>query len=160
MRPASVSDVRDVQRRVLRPDGPLPGDTEHPADWRHVAAEVDGRVVGACSIGPAPWEHDEVAALAAPTWQLRSMAVLPDFRGGVGARLLETAVTTARDAGAGSLWANARVVAVNLYLRAGWRVVGQPWDKPGIGPHRYLVRDLAGADHARPFQESTGVDLY
>jgi N-acetylglutamate synthase-like GNAT family acetyltransferase len=139
VRPASIDDVRPVQQAVLRPAGPLAGDQPHPADWLHFAAEIDGEVVGACSVGPSAWTHRDLCVLPAPTWQLRSMAVVPVHRGGVGARLLAAAVSGADAAGAESLWANARVAALNLYLRGGWQVVGEQWHKPGIGPHRYVV---------------------
>jgi hypothetical protein len=51
-------------------------------------------------------------------------------------------VRLAAGAGAASLWADARVAALNLYLRGGWAVVGQEWHKPGIGPHRWIVARL------------------
>ncbi len=128
-----------MQQRVLRPDGPLPTDRPHPRDWLHVAALADGLVVGACSAGPAPWPHPELLPLRAPQWQLRSMAVLPEHRGGVGSRVLRATVSEAAKAGAGSMWADARVAALGLYERAGWVVVGQEWLKAGVGPHMYVV---------------------
>ena len=68
------------------------------------------------------------------------MAVREDLRGsGVGLRVLTLAVTTARDHGAATLWAEARVAALTFYMRAGWSVVGEQWDKPGVGPHRWIV---------------------
>ncbi len=141
VRTATAAEVRGVQLAVLRPHGPLPGDTGPPASWLHLAAETQGAVVGACSAGPAPWPHPELAHLAEPTWQVRSMAVLPEHRGGVGALLLAAAVEHARAAGAGGLWAQARVEALNLYLRGGWRAVGPEWLKPGVGPHRWITLD-------------------
>lgn len=125
--------------RVLRPDGPLPGDTEPTGHWSHVAATVDERVIGACTVGPSAWRHPDLVELVDPQWQLRSMAVLPEFRGGVGTQLLTAAVGMARAAGAASLWANARREALGLYTRGGWTIVGSQWHKPGIGPHRYVV---------------------
>ena len=139
IRDATYGEVRDVQLAVLRPFGALPGDSEPTAGWLHVAAETDGRIVGACTIGPSSWQHPEVVALPEPQWQLRSMAVLPEFRGGTGSALLGAAVARARAAGAASLWANARVEALGLYLRRGWSAVGPEWVKTGIGPHRWIV---------------------
>jgi hypothetical protein len=37
------------------------------------------------------------------------------------------------------MWADARQEALGLYVRGGWRVVGDPWLKPGVGPHRHVV---------------------
>ena len=39
-----------------------------------------------------------------------------------------------------------RVRALGLYRRSGWVVVGPEWDKPGVGPHRYVIRRIS----ARP----------
>lgn len=139
IRQATYEEVRAVQQAVLRPNGPLPTDSEPREGWLHVAALVEGQVAGACTVGPAAWHRPDVCSLPPPQWQLRSMAVLPGFRGGAGAALLAAAVDLAGRHGAGSLWANARVAALNLYLRGGWRIVGEPWDKPGIGSHRWIV---------------------
>lgn len=140
IRPASLGEVRAVQLQVLRPRGPLPGDRDPGSGWLHVAVEVAGRVVGACSVGPAAWERVDLGELDEPQWQLRSMAVLPDHRGGTGRELLGAATRVAAAAGAASLWANAREEAVGLYTGAGWQVVGDRWDKPGVGPHFHVVR--------------------
>ncbi|MFN8184514.1 MAG: GNAT family N-acetyltransferase [Candidatus Nanopelagicales bacterium] len=150
VRPASANEVRGVQMQVLRPHGALPGDRPHPVSWRHLAAEVDGQVVGAVSVGPARWERADLTPLPRPHWQLRSMAVLTAYRGGAGARLLSAAVATARESGAGALWAAARIEALGLYLRGGWQAVGGPWDKPGIGPHRYVVLPLRARPPSEP----------
>lgn len=136
IRSATYEEVRAVQQAVLRPDGPLPGDIPMPSDWVHVAAVREGAVVGACSAGPRPWRHPEIVVLPQPQWQLRAMAVLPEHRGGVGAQLLAAIVELCTGA---AMWAEARVAAVPLYVRGGWTVVGPEWDKPGIGPHRWIT---------------------
>ena len=146
IRSATYEEVRAVQQAVLRPDGPLPADTGMPADWLHVAAELDGQIIGACSAGPRRWPHPELVTLPQPQWQLRAMAVLPEHRGGVGTQLLTGIVERALRAGAGSMWAEARVAAVSLYVRGGWQVVGDQWDKPGVGPHRWITLVWAGDD--------------
>lgn len=154
VRSATTEQVRAVQLQVLRPHGRLPADVEPTGLWLHVAAFAGEQVVGACSVGPAPWPHADLVSLSAPQWQLRSLAVLPDYRGGVGAQLLAAAVDRARLAAAGSLWANARVAAVGLYRRGGWQAVGPQWHKPGIGAHRYVVLGLnSPAGSATPMQE-------
>lgn len=142
IRDATQAEVRGVQLAVLRPHGPLPGDVDPPAGGLHVAAVVAGRVVGACSVAPQPWPHPDLMELPAPQWQLRSMAVLPEYRGGTGTALLAAAEQRAVRSGAASLWANARVAALGLYRRAGWLVVGPEWEKVGIGPHHWIVQDF------------------
>ncbi len=137
VRLAELAEVRGLQLAVLRPDGPLPGDGPAPADAVHVGAFDDGQPIGATTIGAAPWPGP--GDLPAPTWRLRSMAVRADHRGtGVGLRVLDLAVQTAEDHGAATLWAMARVSSLGFYTKAGWAVVGQPWVKPGAGPHRWV----------------------
>lgn len=140
VRPASAAEVRPVQMQVLRPHGPLPGDRPFPSDWHHLAAVIGDQVIGACSLGPAAWPREDLAHLVAPHWQVRSLAVVPAHRGGVGSALVAACTDLAADQGVGSVWATARVAALSLYERAGWRVLGPEWDKPGVGPHKYVVR--------------------
>ena len=145
VRLASLVEIRALQLAVLRPDGPLPGDVAPPADALHVGAFDDvGAAIGAATIAPASWPGP--GALEPPTWQLRSMAVRPDLQGrGIGRSVLALAVATARERGAVTLWAQARVGALDFYLGAEWTAVGPVWDKPGVGPHRYVTLRLAPA---------------
>jgi len=87
-----------------------------------------------------------LAEIEEPQWQLRSMAVLPDHRGGVGTALLAAAEDLSAELAVGYLWATARVRALGLYQRSDWVVVGPEWDRPGVGPHRYVIRRIS----ARP----------
>jgi GNAT superfamily N-acetyltransferase len=71
------------------------------------------------------------------------MVVAESERGtGIGRAVLDRAVEVAAARGAGSMWAEARSSALGFYRRAGWTVVGDEWIKPGIGPHRYIHREL------------------
>lgn len=143
VRRADLAQVRAFQLAILRPNGPLPTDTELPRDWCHLGAWHDGELIGAASAGPRPWPDEDLALVPTPTWQLRSMAVAPPWRSrGTGARLLARLRSEAGTAGARSLWAEARTAALALYLRDGWIVVGDEWDKPGVGPHRYIWTEV------------------
>lgn len=159
VRLASLDEVRDLQLAVLRPNGPLPNDAAPPPDALHIGALLDGTVIGAATILPAPlpatWPGtDGLSAparsgtdqLPEPTWQLRSMAVRADLRGReVGRRVLARAVEIAHERGGATLFAAARVSALGFYTGAGWSAVGPVWDKPGVGPHRWVFLDV-GAD--------------
>lgn len=73
------------------------------------------------------------------TWQLRQMAVRADQQGqGVGRRLVEVALTRAREAGGTRLMAHAREPAVPFYLRVGFSVEGAPFEQVGL-PHRLVT---------------------
>lgn len=74
-------------------------------------------------------------------WRLRGMATEADVRGtGFGAALLAACVEHSAAAGGGELWCNARQVAIGFYRRAGFEVVSEEFDIPGIGPHVVMAR--------------------
>lgn len=141
VRPAEFDEVRRLQAEVLRPHGPLPGDRPPAAGALYVAALLDAVVVGAATVQPEPWVGPGV--LREPSWRLRGMVVAEGLRGsGIGRAVLERAVALAAERGAASMWAEARVPALEFYSRAGWTVGEVEWAKPGVGPHRYITRDL------------------
>ncbi len=127
---------------VLRPDG---GDVvwagdEDPATFHLAARTPDGRIVGVVRFSPAacPWR----AGATAP-WQLRGMATDDTVRGSGAGRALVTAGLEAVAARGGDLlWCDARVAAAGFYERMGFTVVTEPYDKPGIGPHVGMLKDL------------------
>ncbi len=141
VRAAGLGEVRALQLAVLRPDGPLPDDRPPPADALHLGAFDGQTVVGAATVLAADWPGP--GALDAPAWQLRSMVVRTDWRGaGVGRRVLDHAVEVARAQGAACLWGAGRTGALGFYAASGWDIVGPEWIKPGVGPHRYVVRRI------------------
>jgi GNAT superfamily N-acetyltransferase len=138
VRVADLAEVRALQQAVLRPSGPLPTDRPAPGGTIAVGAFDGAEAVGTACVNPAPWPGP--GTVAEPAWQLRSMAVRADRRSaGIGRRVLDQAVDTAREHGAATLWADARVAALPFYVRAGWTVVGDQWEKPRVGPHRWIV---------------------
>jgi predicted GNAT family N-acyltransferase len=130
---------------VLRPDcGEITwaGD-EDPATF-HLAARADDRIVGVVRFSPAPcpWRP-----LARSPWQLRGMATEPDVRGsGAGRALVEEGIVHLAARGADVVWCDARVAAAGFYERMGFTVVTGEYDKPGIGPHVGMLRELTPED--------------
>lgn len=138
VRLADFAEVQDLQRLVLRPSGPLPGDGPPPADALHIGAFDEGAAVGAATLAPAGWPGP--GQVPGPTWQLSRMAVLSSRQHqGVGRQVVELAVRTACARSAATVWAMARMSALGFYTGAGWSEVGQTWIKPGAGPHRYIT---------------------
>ena len=116
-----------LQTAVLRPDGPLPGDSEHAIGALTVAA-IDGEVVvGAVTVDRARWPVPDLAVLPDPQWQLRSLAVAPAARGsGLGGQLVAAAVDLARDAGRQGAFGRAEEAAsCGGGVCAGWRGVSR-----------------------------------
>jgi len=128
---------------VLRPDGGeivWAGD-EDPATFHLAARTSDGRIVGVVRFSPAscPWRPE-----ARAPWQLRGMATDTGVRGaGAGRALVAEGLTRLAARGGDLLWCDARMAAVGFYERMGFTVVTESFDKPGIGPHLGMVKDLA-----------------
>lgn len=74
-------------------------------------------------------------------WRLRGMATESDVRGsGFGRALLVACIEHVAASGGGELWCNARMGAVDFYRVAGFDVVSEEFDIPGIGPHVVMAR--------------------
>lgn len=141
IRRVAAEEVRPLRHRVLRPNQAVeetlyPGDDL--ADTVHLAAydgdRAGGRIVGIASL------YREGRA-AGPGWRLRGMATDASVRGaGHGAEVLAACIDHVATAGGGELWCNARMAAVGFYRRAGFEVVGEESDVPGIGAHVVMVR--------------------
>jgi GNAT superfamily N-acetyltransferase len=89
-------------------------------------APADDEIVGVASVFFARLGAD------GPEGQLRGMAVAPAARGGGVGLTLVRAIEAAHPEG---LWCNARVSALGFYEGAGWRVISETFDIPGVGPH-------------------------
>lgn len=141
VRPVDRAVILPLRHAVLRPGRPLETadfDGDDDADTIHLAALLDGSedVVGCATLMRRPWGSQ-------PAWQLRGMATRADLaRRGIGAAVLRAAEEIA---GGGLMWCNARLAAVPFYAAAGWVVVSEEFDVPGIGPHHAMIRKAAKA---------------
>lgn len=127
--PVPIADTRPLRQAVLRPREPVEAIIAHeaPNAWAIGGFDDDGRLVSVGFIAPTG-EPGE--------WRVRGMATSPEARGrGAGSAVLEALVAHARAQGATLVWCNARVRAHTLYERAGFRVVSDVFEIPGIGPH-------------------------
>jgi predicted GNAT family N-acyltransferase len=130
-----------LRQAVLRPDGGevvWAGD-EDPATFHLAARTPDGRIVGVVRFSPTacPWRT------AVSPWQLRGMATDAGVRGaGAGRALVVAGLAAVAARGGDLLWCDARVTAAGFYERMGFEVVTEAYDKPGIGPHLGMLKDL------------------
>ena len=133
---------------VLRPDGGeiiWAGD-EDPRTFHLAARSADGAVVGVVRFSPAPCPWRDAIA----PWQLRGMATDATVRGsGAGRALVDDGLTRISARGGDLVWCDARVTAAGFYERVGFAVVTEPFDKPGIGPHVGMLREVRPADGPR-----------
>jgi predicted GNAT family N-acyltransferase len=143
IRAIAADETRPLRQRVLRPHQTLeelvyPGD--EASDTVHLGAFAGEVLVAIASLyHEAPRDRDDARA-----WRLRGMATAPEVRGGgYGGAVLEACLEHARAHGANFIWCNARVPVAGFYRRYGFRVEGDVFDLPGIGPHVHMSRILA-----------------
>jgi GNAT superfamily N-acetyltransferase len=133
-----VAETRRLRRAILRP---------HDSEETVAAHEPEG----AFALGA--FQHEELIAVGfiAPdgtpgSWRIRGMATVAHARGeGVGTAVLAGLLEHALDAGAVRVWCNGRTPARSLYERAGFRVVSEEFEIPGIGMHFVMEMRLASA---------------
>jgi GNAT superfamily N-acetyltransferase len=145
IRPISAADTIAVRWPILRPGFPRETavfDGDDAATTLHFGAFDGGTLVGVASIYLVPFPpHPD----AAPAFQLRGMATLPEVRGRhFGEALLAACVAAAREKGAALLWCNARTSAAKFYAKNGWQIVGEEFDIPTVGPHFRMRRAVDG----------------
>jgi GNAT superfamily N-acetyltransferase len=125
-----VSDTRSLRHSVLRP---------HEAFSEIVSHEPRGAVAYAAfeADGAQPIAVGLVGPEGEPgSWRVRGMATEPEARGrGAGTAVLAALVQYALEQGATRVWCTARIGAVTLYQRAGFEIVSERFEIPGIGPH-------------------------
>ncbi|HEX3621783.1 MAG TPA: GNAT family N-acetyltransferase [Acidimicrobiales bacterium] len=147
IRRVTAEEIRPLRHRVLRPAQPFE-ETAYPgddlADTLHLGAFAEeGRLVGIASLYP-----EDRGGGPGGGWRLRGMATDPDVRGaGFGAALLGASLEHVASSGGTELWCNARMSAVGFYRGAGFEVLGDEFDVPGIGPHVVMAREVTVASN-------------
>jgi GNAT superfamily N-acetyltransferase len=136
----SIEQILDLRWRILRAGLPREAanfDGDEELTTRHFAALEAQRVVGCVTILHRPWHSH-------PAWQLRGMAVEPEYqRHGIGRRLLDVVESTVRsEPHSLQLWCNARTPATAFYRNHGWDFVGEEFDIPTAGPHFKMCKLL------------------
>ncbi|MDQ1445674.1 MAG: hypothetical protein QOI20_2138 [Acidimicrobiaceae bacterium] len=148
----TAADTHSTRRLVLREgrsdsvvafDGDDDPGAIHLAAVDHIDGDIDDirtSIVGVATFFPSPCppRPNDVA------YQLRGMAVLPEYQGrGVGASLLAAGVERVRAAGATLLWANARDSALGFYEGKGWKAEGDGFEYgPARLPHHVALLPL------------------
>ena len=105
----------------------------------HFGAVRSGHLVGVASIYRQNLRGEEDPF----SWRLRGMATLENVRGhGYGLALLEACIHHARRQGGMRLWCNARTSVSEFYGKGGFKVRGEEFDLPGLGPHFVMELEL------------------
>lgn len=120
-----------IRMRVFVREQGVPKEIELDRDDRralHFLASVSGKAVGTARI-----------VMRRGNAKIGRMAVLKSYRHqGVGAKLLQRAVATAKKLGARKIYLHAQVAVIGFYEKLGFRGVGPVFDEAGIA-HRKMV---------------------
>lgn len=137
-----------IRHEILRPNGDIsdciyPGDDDQTT--AHFAAIEDDVLLAILSI----YRRSHLNIKNDVGYQLRAMATMPSIRGqGIGFKLLAAAERYAQQNNSVYLWANARVVALGFYSKAGYTVDSEAFEIKNVGPH-FLVSKTLGKHENR-----------
>jgi GNAT superfamily N-acetyltransferase len=156
LRRITPEETRPLRQQLLRQGVPLdrlvyPGDME--PDSFHVGAFNGDEQVGIATVmcqppnlsrgvPPIHMEPDHPRG-----WRLRGMATTDDMRGqGIGSKMLAACIGHVAVQGGAFLWCEARIAAREFYLRNKFRVIGDAYHVPDVGPHFFMQREIVPSD--------------
>jgi 7-cyano-7-deazaguanine synthase len=129
-----AADIHQVRHRNLREGEAFEKavyDVDEQPGTYHFLGLIDGKPMGCVTL-----IEEQGAGVGI---RLRGMGVDHSLRGqGVGTRILRVAQRWAADRGDG-IWCNARVAAMGLYARSGFRRLGEEFEIDPIGSHYVMV---------------------
>ncbi|MFK8012604.1 MAG: GNAT family N-acetyltransferase [Marinicellaceae bacterium] len=137
-----LEDVIDIRHEILRAGQPR-SSCYYPEDsfkqTIHFAAVSSNDIVGVASV----YKESHPDFSLKQSWRIRGMAVQEILQGqNIGTQLLESCVNHAIKMKADAIWCNARINAVKFYKNSGFKIIGDEFELPNIGPHFLLAKNL------------------
>ncbi|MFI2743917.1 GNAT family N-acetyltransferase [Zhouia sp. PK063] len=131
-----------VRHEVLRRGKPVETcnfDGDNDESTTHFGAIVNHQVVGVVSL----MKKNNLIFNSKKQYQLRGMAVLPEFRKlNLGKSLIVNAEVYLKNKNVDFLWMNAREIAMKFYEKNGYKIHGEQFLIPGVGPHYLMFKNL------------------
>ena len=138
----TAKDIRPLRNLVLRPNLPIETtyyDLDNDIETFHLASIMDNTII---SIGTFYPEND-VELQTKNGYRLRGMATHPKFRRKSAAtKLMKESFVLLKEKKCDVLWCNARLVAVEFYKSLGFKITGEIFDIPSIGPHYKMYKSV------------------
>jgi len=134
------SDIYPLRHRILRPGQPL-ANCFFPFDdsATHIACHVEGQIVAILSLFNEPLEGVDTKN----AWRIRGVATDQNFRRrGFASRLLVQAQAHVIEKAGSIIWCNARVNAIDLYVKHGFQTRGKQFHIADIGVHVVMAKPL------------------
>lgn len=131
-----------IRHRVLRPHQTIEDckyDTDNEDNGFHVGAFYQGKLISVVSF--CLEEHSDFPI--EKQYRLRAMATLDDFRKlGAGRLVVNYAENLIKEQGINFLWCKGRTTVQEYYSKLGFKVHGEAFDYPPIGPHIIMYKKL------------------
>ena len=138
----AAKDIRPLRNLVLRPNLPIETtyyDLDNDIETFHLASIMDNTII---SIGTFYPEND-IELQTKNGYRLRGMATHPKFRRKSAAtKLMKESFVLLKEKKCDVLWCNARLVAVEFYKTLGFKITGEIFDIPSIGPHYKMYKSV------------------
>ena len=138
----AAKDIRPLRNLVLRPNLPIETtyyDLDNDIGTFHLASIMDNTII---SIGTFYPEND-IELQTKNGYRLRGMATHPKFRRKSAAtKLMKESFVLLKEKKCDVLWCNARLVAVEFYKSLGFKITGEIFDIPSIGPHYKMYKSV------------------
>lgn len=131
--------VRHAELRQGRPLAECSFEGDDLSTTFHLGLFADRSLVGI-----ATFLEKENPLFTGKQLQLRGMAVLSEYQGQkLGDHLLEAGESMAIQRNKDIIWCNARIIAVNFYLRNGYQIKGDPFEIKDVGTHFVMFKNIA-----------------
>jgi predicted GNAT family N-acyltransferase len=105
----------------------------------HMACIIDEKIVTCATFYP----EKSIKIKSEKAYRLRGMATDSNFqRKGYASNLMAESFKELKKRDCDMVWCNARLVAVDFYKSAGFKITGDLFDIQGIGPHYYMYKEI------------------
>ena len=112
---------------------------DYEAGTFHMACIVDEKIVTCASYYP----EKSIKIKSKRGYRLRGMATDSNFqRKGYATDLMNESFKELKNRDCDMVWCNARLVAVEFYKSAGFKITGKIFDIAEIGPHYYMYKEI------------------
>lgn len=132
----------NLRHKVLRQGKPIEScamDGDNLESTIHIGAFLHSKCVGILSL----FEASTQDIASNPQYQLRGMAVDPDYRNlKIGKALVHFAENFLKTQDVSVLWCNARTSAVGFYKSLGYIIISEEFHIPQIGSHYRMFKSL------------------
>ena len=135
--PEMVIDVRHSVLRVGQKIKTAEFDNDYNHRTVHFGGIINDKVISVATIFP------DFINSGYKIWQLRGMATLPNYQNrGIGTKLLNKCEIYINLYAGHTIWCNARINAINFYLKNKFVIIGEKFEIPIIGLHYKMEKKL------------------